>query len=416
MNRAGVRRSVLVVSLLSLVHAGGGMGPARGADVPPSAQSDAMLYPAPLLDQPALVFRFPQLVTRYESQLFMTSDAYWSTDLVAGGALGRFGNHGGFLLIKDRDPWTTLGGTYGLSGLGSRAFQGGFGSAWGSFRAGIALLGSLEGGEDVERDTEPYNDRLSQSYNRFRDDLLELGTGFGWGNDRTRIDGALEISWLDQSGTDYSLTRQDDTPDEYWRLRFEREKEPLLTAALRAGFPLGSKGEAVFAGYWAEEHSSWTGATRSDVDTLLKSHPYVDNWGVEAAVAWPLPKVDWFAVSASYRNLRKAALTDAYLGWTTRATTSRTGYVGLSLRKKIMRSLQGYAGIRGVYQLSRFEERRDSWIRRYSVSREWTDEDFDGQAAWGMSYVWKDLRLMGKVSSTLELSRPFVSMDASFRL
>lgn len=416
MDRAAIRHGVLLGLFLVLASGGAGSETARGSNVPASAESDALLYPPPLLDQPALVFRFPELVTRYESQLFMTADGVKSSSFVTGGVLGRLKSCGGFLLIQGREPWTVLGGTYGTSSLGSKSFQGGIGAAWGKFRAGLSVLGSLEGTEDIAEETQSSQDRLGSAYSRYRDDLLAVSTGLGWGANRVQIDGSIEVSWLDQSATDYSLTRAEGLPDDYWRIRFQRAKKPVITSALRAAFPVGGRGEGIVSGYLGQKHTSWTAAMANEVGPRLTIHPYVDNWGIEMSLARPLPKVDWFAASASYRTWRAATLAGAFRGWKSGLQTNRTGAVGFSLRKKLLPDLQGYAGVRGTYHLWRDEFSGVTDLGQRSTSGESTDEDLDGGAAWGLSYVWKDLRIMGRVSSTFELSRPFLSVDASFRL
>jgi hypothetical protein len=422
MLRARFRMPALTLSFLLLVSVSVSLHSVEGAEVPSSALSDAQLIPSSLLDQPTLVFRFPQLATRYESQFFMMSGGgSGSTDLFGGGAIGRHGRCGLFALVQNRDPWTRLGDGYGWSGLGSRMFQGGFGSAWGPFRLGLALRGSMEGGETIGETRLPDSERFEQTYSRYRDDLVEVGTGIGWGVGQTTVDLALEVASLDQAGTEYSLERTEHDPDDYWHLRFKRKKEPVLTTAIRGRIPLGSRAEALLAGYWGEAHTNWTGHARTETDTLLNSRPYLDNWGVDIAVAGPASKVDWLAVSASYRSYRKALLAGRYVDYvspqtySTQAYARRSGYAGFSLRKRIIDRLDGYAGVRGVYQLTRTERRVESWIRSSEGSQE-TNESFASQAAWGLSFSWRSVRLTGRLTTTLELSQPFIKMDASVAL
>jgi hypothetical protein len=416
MSRAGDRKSSLALFAVFLVMTCLDSLPAAAAEIPISARSKALLYPVSLLDQSTLVFRFPQLVTRYESQLLMMSDGYWSTDLVGGGALGRSGRHGVFVLVQDRDPWMKIGQGYQLSGLSSRFFQGGFGSAWGDYRAGLAIRGSMEGSEESGSALDTDSERREQAYSRYRDDLLELGAGFGWGNDRTMVDLTLEVAGLDQSGVDHTLRHNEHEPDDYWYFSFEREREPILTAAVRARLPLGSKGEALFAGFWGEDRTVWTGRARTDSDTLITVTPYADNWGADLSIAGAASKLDWLALSASYRSFRSAYLVGESGEIDFGAYTHRTAYGAISLRQRIVNRVEGYAGVRGAYQFARTESWSQDWLDEYARASGRATEDLGGEASWGASYEWRNVRLMGRLTTTLEISRPFLALDLAVLL
>jgi hypothetical protein len=411
---------ILWVVLAALIVPG-----AYGGEIPESAFSSSLLVPGELLDQPALVFRFPQRAVEHPKGIIALAIGD-TLDSSLGGVF-KLGSQTVFVLVQDL-PLTSRTTDYNSSFAESlRLLQTGWAAGIGSLRCGVALRGGLDHWE--EEDDDDY--LLTHAEGNL--DHVEITAGFGlrWGDLFFDIvgEGMLEGEEVveTRSGADTSA--------------YNAESGLRLGVGAITGFPLGSALSLRIAGDYQDR--------RVESDLSVHERYYSPFFGrylvlssrrhhAEKGRTWSAgvllsnrrdADIRWRGY-AHYRSLRGPvevlSLTQTSHSSIVNSASFRRrelelGRIGLSGERELAKGFRLHVGTQVSYEIQRRRSDTDRvsvghYVVSYDQSGEYEEaRTVKKQFAWGLSRSWKGLDLTGSLSHTLAFEELLLLVDIRLR-
>ena len=415
------RHTVILWAVLAALIVPG----AYGGEIPESAFSSSLLVPAELLDQPALVFRFPQRAVEHPKGIFALAIGD-TLDSSLGGVF-KLGSQTVFVLVQDLSL-TSRTTDYNSSFAESlRLLQTGWAAGVGSLRCGVALRGGLDQWE--EEDEDEY--LLTHAEGDL--DHVEITAGFGLRRGDLFLDivgeGMLENEEVVErrSGADTSA--------------YDAESGLRLGGGVITGFPLGSALSLRLAGDYQDR--------RIESDLSVHERYFSPSFGrylvlssqrhhAEKGRTWSAgvlisnrdgAEVHWRGY-AHYRSLRGpvevSALTQTSHSLIVNTSSFRRrelelGRIGLSGERELPKGFRLYVGTQVSYEIQRRRWDRDRVsVGYYGVSYDQSSRYEEArtvtkQFAWGLSRSWKGLDLTGSLSHTLDFEELLLLVDVRLR-
>jgi hypothetical protein len=342
---------------------------ASAGEIPNTAYSGSLLQPPELLDYPSLVFEYPQAASAFGSQVFALSTGSY---LAAGGLL-RTGRSGWFVLSQRANR---LNGS-GPSGA-PMVFQAGWGTRLRPVRFGLAVRGS--------------EDRVVQYQNMQELKWIEGSAGIGISNGSAAFDAAVDLR---------HESRTSKTTSGAYTTSAHAVGSGFASLSARGSLAIGRHTDLLAAGQWIRIGRDWD--TRADVPHTTDSYADLEEtWVASLGISGPLGRVDRMTASVSYENLDRPLISVGSSGVSRRRTVTRSTFAAASAEERIWRRFSGSAGL----QLERSDENATSGSK---ISAR--DIGYSESFAWGLAYEWRNVRLAGSMSTSLQLLDPFYVLD-----
>jgi hypothetical protein len=380
-----------------------------GAMIPETAYSRSLGMPPLLVEQPALVFVFPQVAPRWSSRAM---------------GLGLFGNQdenstGWGVLLGSKSPFSLLlddGPDMGALLHLDRAVQVGWGTELGKARLGLSAGVGHDQQESGSDSWSPANQSESSQDVKTRGYFGNLGLGYE--ASRWFADVALQLASAKAENDRVQRTSSftEDTLFED-RSRQELKVTPALTARLGWRDTKGHGLQAV--GAWRELDVDTTNLLRSEsasASILQSAEGSVTGelWEVGVSASTDRDDVGRATVFAHYQKRDEPVLRTLSSTLRTVSEKSETTTVGLSLERALVSRLGVLAGFRTAY-VDRSQESRQESLEdgRFSVNTTSSSSVTD-RFSWGLVYEHHQLQLVGALDSRLDLQDLVLTLDASF--
>jgi hypothetical protein len=372
----------------------------RADEVPGSALASALAAPPELVDSAAQAFVHPQRAADAGSRVFSLDEG-----LDAGVV---------FVPGRGRLALFALGQTARASSWyesgARRTFQGGIACGARGLRLGAAFReGRTKDSREYESQRLDNGDiRRSQSSARFS--LREFAAGLGLSRGRGSLDATAELARVEHraSGEDVSFSSRDE-----YATRIEGRT--LWGGALFAAVPVSSRDVLRLAGAFRDRQVdlSTRATTTPSVSLEYRDLVYGHLWNAGAALEHTFAPSKACRLYAQYGEQRDPGAPSSGSSATVRATRRKTTEAGVSLQHPGWWGEILYVGVRGTLRKEWMDslEASPPEVRRYVDSQEALSHAF----TWGASRSIGDLDLVGLVSTSLSLSYPFASLDATLR-
>ncbi len=408
MNRNGCRAAPGAIWALALLSVHLPMSAGAG-EIPTSAYSQSLLVPGVFLEHENLVYQFPHRAARLPSEVLSSTiggSTYSSASTIAAGANARAGRHAFFLLSQQFAPFSCL------STL--RLIQGGWALDAGALAAGVALRGGR-----YRTDTENVDISTDADLGWGRDlsvDYREAALGIGVVGDGLRVDLAFEV-FREKYTLHYHYEGRGDSS----QCRLDPQEVILTKSFVRAELALSKNTSLVIGGGFRETSSAfditqiWIEPPASPVQHHRRESYYGHRWEGGVCLRKSLSRGGVGRVFASYTNERGTSLhgqSYSYAGLLKRnSSADQTISVGFSLERATWWECTMLAGVRSEFFYSEDRSTEEPEPDRF-YEEESVQETFGQRFAWGLSRSFQKLTLTGSVETDLEISDPFLSLDA----
>lgn len=379
------------------------IGSASASEVPENAYSRSLSIPPVYLDYPSLLFQHPQWAGRVESQILGFSSSRYDEDELGLGAVVKWGPHALFVLSQ---PQLSLKPGFSSSSE-SVLLQAGSSIALGPLHLGAAVRSASKIDRGYDSDY-----RSGYEHDKLKDQILELAFGVGTGSLERNIDVTIAARYGEKDAISFRAPESGDTTS----INLDSDNGTRLFVGARGKLPVGKEASLTAAAHWGDRSESWIGDQISGENVQrIKYDPHGDTWAVGVSLAAPAEHVQRVILTAHYDSRRDP---DVYSVRSSqvelRRHVRRRASFGVSLFRNLWRSIDMQAGIRKVYEWNETHRRRIRFEGMELTSDE--REEFWDEFSWGASYQWKNLSLVGAVSTTLSLEQFFLSLDARISL
>ncbi|RPJ44200.1 MAG: hypothetical protein EHM19_07155 [Candidatus Latescibacterota bacterium] len=371
--------------------------PAASGEIPESALSHSLRIRPEFLDGEGLLFAFPQRASSVDAQVLSLSGS---------GALGMIGRteSAGFFVLAQGTPSHLPGA--------STLYQAGWGIGLSSFSFGAAVRASYKSEQGQSgrlriHDPEEYDFDGSTNLDR------SIQGAFGLGVHRGSFRADLAVDWERSSQEGGRVDRIGSYYDGYDTLwsQAESRNDGAWGASARVAFPLGEKVTAVAVGSWIRPDQDWTSAALADTFFLRRDEKLkIELWRAGVAFAFPGGMLDRIIVSSMVRVREGLDIVPRYDGFM-RETAYRNYWISGSVEHAIRPPWVVRAGVEGRYEKSTFYETRLAIPDQIYYERS-GEESMGADFSWGTSYRWRNIRLDGSVSKTLDIDYLLVGLDA----
>jgi hypothetical protein len=389
--------------------------PATAAEVPASAFTGSLACEPDLPAHPGLVFLHPQRAVLEPRQILVLGT---SSRHPASGGLWALGSHRAFLLSQRGDlAINVYRGTPDLHATSVLRF--GWAAPLGRWRAGLSASGEAWKDSEVEESLE-YND-YTRSYEYTYDvrewnwragDLL-LGIGAGTG--RTAFDLVWETRWEKRDDGLIHATQTSRATDTLI-VSFEADKRPIPGVHLRAQAPLSRSVDLIVLGDWTGREERRPGRFQGalfdvEVDSSRVEAGWRDSWRAALGARTSFPKLDLVMLSIAYRYERTPLFLAGGSGPSRTDRRLRRLTLATSVQEPLWKALEVSAGLQRTYDLTEVTTEEVGYLgERYEIGSR-RDDDMENRFRWGLGWSWRNLRLNGELSSNLNVSYLFSTLD-----
>jgi hypothetical protein len=383
---------------------------AGAGEIPTSAYSQSLLVPGVFLDHPNLVYQFPHRAAGLPAEILAsTITSGGSSDYtVAAGANTLVGRHALFFLSQQYAAFSSQNSL--------RLLQAGWAFNTGQLAVGVALRGGRF------RHASDYEEILASDTRRNEEidsvDYREGAVGIGLTRGGFQLDLVFEVYEEESAESDY--TRYEVSSDSAG-YKFDPQDVILTKSSVRAKFPLSEGTSLVIGGGYRETSSvlditlTRMGASQPPTTEQRTGSYYGHRWDGGFCIAKFLNRGGTGRLFAYYANDRKTRLYregysyDLYVGQT--STVDQTASVGFSLETPVWRECTMLAGFQGVFSHTKnvyFSDWKPTGVDESKMTHEYFQQRF----AWGLGRSFRGLTLTGSVQTDLEISSPFLALDA----
>ena len=284
-------------------------------------------------------------------------------------------------------------------------------------------FGAFSAGVGAQYETDDRDSKSSSTYEwgsdssewRVEDHIatVRLGTGFDYESWYLYLSGSA--AWPDRSYAFDGLRTSPSDPDRFETVRMDSKVSTLYGVSLRVSKSMSEDSRLFFVASWQDQSLELEGRIADeDGSEDLEMAGYSDFWYSAAAVEFSTESVEQVLVYAAMVVDRPVRLSDSYGEAGITLQDIRRASLGVSIEQPLWRDIQMFAGISAAY----------SWEEESSTSLSPTSERISAnhiesdlrEFGWGASKEWRNLKLTGAVSSNLDLTDGFLSLDVSLQL
>lgn len=381
--------------------------PLAAGEIPLSAIENATLVPGELLDLPSIIALHPQRSVLAPAQMTaLANTGATTTDRTLFG-IARTERHAVFVLTQ---PMLLQTGSSFSSLSIAPVLQGGWALKAGPLRLGTAIRGARERSSEVSSSVSSGSFGTREDVDEDLVRLRETAVGLGLGEGAAFLDISFEI--VSREFRANGLRRFDLDADV---VALRVESNSRYGVWMRAGLPISADLSLRAAGGYADETSELTLTQGSSpmVPVTTLDEIAGQRWEASLSLHSSTAALDWdlWTRYANQRGLTAGATSSSTVIYGIRELDHVEG--GVSIRRGIWWKLDLYSGVRSSYEtVDRQEFRTDAG----GSTKIRLEEDEIGDAfSWGLSRDFQDFTLGASLRTTLALSDPLATVDASFR-